>query len=648
MVIPDSTEYIGVGAFNSLNQSNITLGNGVTSYYVVEGDTFAGYICKPENNCVIPSIPGVDTIKDESFLWHSLWSITVPEGIKRIGNRAFNRAAKNITLPNSVISMGECVFSGDTVITCEPGSFAHYYAKKMRVALSDSVVPTSFPISREAIISTDISEISKKDYSYPFENWIRLYVNSKYGSYGIKHLLIKTCEYSDIDARLYDLTNSLFSDEYNVAAKYYYVTFKTDKDIPDAEKGNAGYYRFDIQVVALYNADGKVILSGFVECRENLIDNNEKLYDFIKQDTRFVFKEYSAPASILNSQAVEIINVSDYSVVNDIVKNINFAITGDKEGYVPISRDIVAFFLRKFVPTPTVYMANLKTGEILFSKEYPYYTFLSSKDGVCVIQYSTDGIYSYDYVNDKGQIINQITGGIDYYLDMPKETKGSSYRLIQENRSIRIKNMTIGASNMLLMFKQIDFHKWLDYRLGEVIDSNRFIYTCYEMQGLAPGWNRTYIYDIRDGSSLEIKNSLKGNRYHEYAGYYGGKYFVKFCNTFDAANQIYILETEGENAGNLECITENVDKCLAIKDYAISSDGKYLALLTSTKPSVEGSLNDFSEHIVIVDIPTKKVIYEDEYEQRSGSVTYTQDGYFCINDGKKLIYIDTGKLSSGK
>lgn len=641
IVIPDSTEYIGVNAFASLSQSNITLGKKVTSFYVIEGDAIAGYICKPDNNLVIPTILGVDTIKDRAFAYYSIESIIIPEGIRRIGNVSFFAAAKNITIPDSVISMGNNAISEGTVISCTPGSFAEYYTKKIKYDLSGNFVPVDFPVDREGIFSADISEISGKDYSYPFENWLRLYLNSKYSAYEITYLSIDTnCIYPEKDD--YDITNTLFSDEYKVIAKYCRVNMKTNKDIPNLQKSDSikvGYDYYDFQVVALHNAEGKVVLSGFIENKENLLITSDELYSYIKEDTRFIYNEFTAPSGILgSSQKTEIINVSDYNVVNDIVKDVDFTRYGGREEYVPISKDVIAFTVQS--PSSPVYMVNLKTNEVLFSKEYDNRLILSSESGVCVIRsHTSDGqARNYDYLNDKGQIINQITE-VDNFGDIPINIPGTSYKLTQENRSISMQNISTGSDNILLQSKTIDYSKILTYYLGAVIDSNRFIYSCYEIQGLVPGWTRTYIYDIRDGSSLNIHSS-EDSRYYEYAGYYGGRHFIKFSNTFDEANKLYVLETEGANAGSLECITDNVDSYLAIRHYSISSDGKYLFLITSNRLSDEMNRYSESERIAIVDIQTKAVIYQDEYIQEYGSVTYLEDGYFCMNNGKTLIYLN--------
>lgn len=640
IVIPDSTEYIGVNAFASLSQSNITLGKKVTSFYVIEGDAIAGYICKPDNNLVIPAILGVDTIKDRAFSGYSIESIIIPEGIRRIGNVSFFAAAKNITIPDSVISMGNNAIYERAIITCRPGSFAEYYARKIKYELSENFIPVDFPVDREGIINANISEISGKDYSYPFENWARLYLNSKYSTYEITRLKVNAdINYTNyID---YDISNTLFCDDYTATAKYYKVTLKTNKDIPDLQRNSSGDYYFDFQVVALYNAEGKVVLSGFLQNEENLLKSSDDLYNYIKEDTRFTYNDFNAPPSILNSStSTEIINLSDYSMVNDIVKDVDFAAVWYIEEYVPISKDVIAFFVPS--PSSTVYMVNLKTNEILFSQKFDDYgVSLSSEDGVCVILYYKPDMRtsSFDYLNDKGEIIRQIT-----YVDYPNDKKsidipGTPYELIQENSSISIQNISTGSVNILLQSKTVGFHKGLFYYVDKVIDSSRFIYTCFEMQGRDPGWNRTYIYDIRDGSSLKIHSS-EDNRYYEYAGYYGGRHFIKFSNTFDEANKLYILETEGANAGSLECITDNIDNYLAIKHYSISSDGKYLFVMTSNRLSDDMNRYNSSERIAIVDIQTKAVIYQDEYIQEYGSVTYLEDGYFCMNNGKTLIYLN--------
>ncbi len=62
--------------------------------------------------------------------------------------------------------------------------------------------------------------------------------------------------------------------------------------------------------------------------------------------------------------------------------------------------------------------------------------------------------------------------------------------------------------------------------------------------------------------------------------------------------------------------------------------------MTSNRLSDDMNRYNSSERIAIVDIQTKAVIYQDEYIQEYGSVTYLEDGYFCMNNGKTLIYLN--------
>ena len=153
--------------------------------------------------------------KNRAFAYYSIESIIIPEGIRRIGNVSFFAAAKNITIPDSVISMGNNAISERAIITCRPGSFAEYYARKIKYELSENFIPVDFPVDREGIINANISEISGKDYSYPFENWARLYLNSKYSTYEITRLKVNAdINYTNyID---YDISNTLFCDDYTV------------------------------------------------------------------------------------------------------------------------------------------------------------------------------------------------------------------------------------------------------------------------------------------------------------------------------------------------------------------------------------------------------------------------------------------------
>lgn len=76
---------------------------------------------------------GVKEIGDNAFsLCSSLTSITIPEGVTKIGDNAFQSCNKliSITIPESVIEIGKSAFSYSQTIKGKKGSYAETYANE--------------------------------------------------------------------------------------------------------------------------------------------------------------------------------------------------------------------------------------------------------------------------------------------------------------------------------------------------------------------------------------------------------------------------------------------------------------------------------------------------------------------------------------
>jgi len=642
IVIPDNVTYIGPNAFGRLAEDKITLGKGVTSFWVIEGNTLLGHIGKPAPNLIIPSFAGVNTIGEFAFSSCNLLSVTIPDNISIIERGAFGgNKGLNITIPSSVVSINEYCFSEDTVINYEAGSYAEYYAKgRYTHVVNGSSDSAYFPIERNDIINANISFTSKQDFKYPLIYWTSKYLSNKYYNNEITYIGISTTIYEDSKYYIYDKTDSSMLDGYTVKTKQYYVILSANKDITGMTRSTSGYYGFYIQVIVFYNEDGTVILSGFLQGDENMLDTRTDLYNYVIADNRFTFNEYIEAGSILNStEKAKIINLADYSIITELIKGVDYAKYGYREEYVPLNKDIVSFFVPGSVST--VYIVNLSDNSIIFSKKYSGFNYLSVHDEICRITYRNDSEYYYDTVNALGQIIEEnVKSG--YFPNITIDIPGTDYKLMQEDKSISLFNSIKNEKYILLKEKLHTGVFWGKYYIfKEVIDSNRFFYECTVSNGYAAASRYTYIYDIRDGSSIELYGA--GNIV-QYAGHYGDKYFATCTGSYlDSAWEIYTITTEGIDEGKLTCITDNVDKCMAIKDFSFTADGRYLLMLTSVYASKEEEGYTGSEHIVILDTETKKVLYQDELILKNGKITHFSDDTFCVDDGKTMIYIDLSK-----
>ncbi|HOD93866.1 MAG TPA: leucine-rich repeat domain-containing protein [Clostridia bacterium] len=642
IVVSDSVTYIGRSAFGRIAEDKITLGKGVTSFWVIEGNILLGHIGKPAPNLLIPSFTGVDTIGKDALSWCDLKSVTIPDNISIIERNAFaNNKGLNITIPSSVISINMDCFPEDAVINCKTGSYAEYYAKgrSLTCVINGSVDSTYFPVERNEIINANISVISKQDFQYPLVNWIRKYLSNKYYSNEITYIGISTNIYEDSKYYIYDKTDSSMLDGYTVKTKQYYVVLSANKDISGITRSTSGYYGFYIQVIVFYNEDGTVILSGFLQGDENMLDTRTDLYNYVVADNRFTFNEYTEAGSILNStEKAKIINVSDYSIITELIKGVDYAKDSYREEYVPLNKDVVAFFVPGSVST--VYIVDLSNNNIIFSKKYTRWAYLSAHDGICTIKYHIDSDTYYDTVNAHGQIIEEKVAAENFY-DVTTDIPDTSYKIVQDDGTVSLYNTTTGVNNILLKEKLRTGAFWGKYYFfKEILDINRFIYTCFVSNGYVPSNFYTYIYDIRDGSSIELYGADINILY---TGHYRDKYFAIYDSYYNDTLKIYTITTEGIDEGKLTCITDNVDMCNAIKDFSFTEDGKYLLMLTSVYASKEEDGYAGSEYIVILDTETKKVLYQDELILENGKITHFLDDTFCVSDSKTLIYIDFNK-----
>jgi len=158
ITIPDSVTTIDERAFYYCESlTSITLGKSVTS---VGSEAFLscpslGYIGVDANNTVYASIDGVLYSKDLTVLMlcpeGRNGEVTVPDGVKNIGERAFYdcRSLTSVTIPDDVTTIGNYAFLGcssltsvnigDGVTIISDGSFAHC-SSLTSIAIPNSVI----------------------------------------------------------------------------------------------------------------------------------------------------------------------------------------------------------------------------------------------------------------------------------------------------------------------------------------------------------------------------------------------------------------------------------------------------------------------------------------------------------------------------
>lgn len=112
ITIPDSVTTIGVGAFNDTqwliakqngNQNHLVVVNGI----LIDGVKASGEVSIPND---------ITTIGESAFRGSGIKSITIPDSVTSIRNRAFSQCTylTSVTIPNSVTSIGYATFQSCT------------------------------------------------------------------------------------------------------------------------------------------------------------------------------------------------------------------------------------------------------------------------------------------------------------------------------------------------------------------------------------------------------------------------------------------------------------------------------------------------------------------------------------------------------
>ena len=640
--IPDSVTYIGKDAFLGLDLNKIKTGKGHPSHLSIDDDTITGAIGKPMSTLVIPSIPGVNKINPLSFNdYEGITEVDIKPGIEYIGRYAFrtiNRLdpQRSVTLPDGIKYINQTAFWSvekhifNNAVTTQPG-IPDFSDKSPANPLY------SFPQSRTEIIRTNISqeEISTFDEISPLEEWAQRYICTKY-----KDKDITSCNaYCDNNLRdEYYLDDVLMCDDYNLIANMCTTILRTNVDIEGLTKRDLDYY-ISVQIVYAEDKEtGRFTLCGFLDKNEAL-ETKKDLYDYIKADGRFKLNENKLSKKL--SQIQSAIHMEDLSKCPVIAE-----LTGDvvyyqdhfmlQEHYLPADKDCVIFFVKD--PVNKLYKVNYKTNEIIWEKGYGLidsgilkYTdrFPDEVNGVFKFMYY-NGEYFTDFIDTDGKVI--VEDAKDYRMDY---IFGTDWKVISDNGKITLEDRKTKKSYMILDHIGFSGMNFTSSKFIKAISKNKIVIeSTFPGEGSLHNWY--FIYDINTGHTT---GPIVLN---EYRLIYNkdDKYVSKIID-HDDFNHKETLLIQNYNDNTVTDIRNWTDPFVCINAYAVSKDGRYLALLTTDKfMKTEFTVNRENTGIIIIDLEQKKVLVQDELILSYGSLSFLDDNTLVVNDQKTMIYID--------
>ena len=118
------------------------------------------------------------------------------------------------------------------------------------------------------------------------------------------------------------------------------------------------------------------------------------------------------------------------------------------------------------------------------------------------------------------------------------------------------------------------------------------------------------------------------------------KYVSKIIGTYEYYNKeiLYIQNPDDNTSIDIRNWT---DPFVCINAYALSKDGKYLALLTADSLIKDEYVITYDNTgIIIIDLEQRKVSVQDELILSYGSLSFLDDNTLVVNNQKTMIYID--------
>lgn len=645
--IPNSVTYIGKDAFFGLNVDMIKTGTGYPSCFSIEDDAITGLIGTPLSRLVIPGIPGVNKINPLSFNdYEGITEVDIKPGIEYIGKSAFrtiNRLdpQRSVTLPDGIKYIEQTAFW-----PVEKHIFNNAFTTQPDIPDFSDKSPAnplySFPQSRTEIIRASISqrpvikEIPGYDGTSPLEEWAQRYICTKY-----KDKDITSCRaYCDNSWRnKYCISDVLMCDDYNLIASMCTIILRTNVEIEGLTKKDFDYY---ISVQIVYTEDketGRFTLCGFLDKNEAL-ETKKDLYDYIKADGRFKLNANKLSKKLSQIQsAIHMEDLSKCPVITELTGDVvyyqdHFML---QEHYLPADKDCVIFFVKD--PVNKLYKVNYKTNEIVWEKGYGLinrgilkYTdsFSYEKNNIFEFKYYKDDFpYITDFIDTDGKVI--VEDAKDYRVDY---ISGTDWKVISDNGKITLEDRKTGKYYMILDHVGFSGMNFTSSRFVKAISKNKIVIeSTFPGEGAYHNWYFSYDIDTGRLTHMTVYDDLLISNKDD-------KYVSKIIGTYEYYNKeiLYIQNPDDNTSIDIRNWT---DPFVCINAYALSKDGKYLALLTADSLIKDEYVITYDNTgIIIIDLEQRKVSVQDELILSYGSLSFLDDNTLVVNNQKTMIYID--------
>jgi hypothetical protein len=347
--------------------------------------------------------------------------------------------------------------------------------------------------------------------------------------------------------------------------------------------------------------------------------------------------------------AIKTIDLSECPIIMELTKDIVYDQDSSErfENYLPSDDDCVIFFAIN--PVSKLFKVNYKTNEIVWEKSYEssiaYERILAGKLSFTDMfpdeqnevfefkYYKGDHVRKTDFIDTDGKVI--IADTSESYQE--NYISGTSWKVISDNKRIYLEDTNTQKKYLIAHHTESSFLPFTKSKFIKAINSNQFIFES-SFSGEGSRHNYYFIYDIDTGHLSSMQSYLS---YYLVANK-NDEYVTKIFNDFYNSETVYIFNFD---INSVEDIRSWTNKFVCINQYAVSKDGRYLALLIADDFTIDSFQTKYENNgIIIIDLEQKKVLVQDELVLSHGSLSFLKDNTLVVNDMKTMIYIDVPSI----